>query len=388
MITAVKESQERKQAPPRAAHHPWWRVAFELLLLAAVAIAVLEGFFRLCGVGGQEFLEPDIKLGVHQIPGQQVTWRFEGFSSDRLNSTGRRDVEHSLAKPPGTARIAVLGDSATEGLQVALKDTYCRVLDGLLNAGAAGKFEVLNFGCSSYSTGQQVLMFEKDVLPYRPDIIVLLYVRGSGLINVYNPFQRNVDPRPYFYLDRQGTLVQDNSILREQEKNLRPNAVLDFLRRNSRIYGVFSQTNFSLSIHEKLYTKIKGWLTKQASLGQPKPTGHPGRILYSPQDPWPVTRALLHRLNQDCRRNGSKLIVAAFPNTIGDPILAQQIPELEKLSQSEGFAFLDLTPAFQADNNPGSLFLQYHFSAAGHKLAAKELHKFLRDKHVITSIKR
>ncbi len=378
MVTASKPSLE-KQSPVATTvpHRPWWQATFELALLTVVAILALELIFRFCGVGGQEFLEPDPALGCRQIPGKQVTWRLEGFSNDTLNSTGRRDVEHSLTKPAGLTRIAILGDSATEGLQVPLENTYCRVLEQMLNCGSRKQFEVLNFGCSSYSTGQQVLQFEQQVERYKPDITVLLYVRGAALQNTYNPYKRVAEPRPYFYMDKAGQLQEDDSVLREQASAMQPNMVLSFLRKNSRIYGVFCQTNLSLSIHEKLYHKFKGWFTAIAD----KLTGHTHgketRLLYMPQDPWPVTKALLERLNKDCSEHGSRLVVMIFPNTTNDPILAVQITALESISKADHFGLIDLTPAFKASKDVQALFLQYHFSSAGHKLTAEQLAAYL-----------
>ncbi len=393
MSTATQSRAIEPAAAKSNTHRPWWLVSLEFVALSLFAIAALEGFCRICGVGGQEFLYPDPIMGCRQIPGKQVIWRFEGFSDDLLNSLGRRDVEHALAKPPGVTRVVVLGDSATEGLQVPLKDNYCRLLESMLNSRGNGKYEVLNFGCSSYSTGQQVLLFEKQAAQYRPDVTVVLYVRGAALQNAYNPYKKAVEPRPYFYLDGRGKLQEDDSILHEQAAALRPNPVMDFLRCHSRIYGIFSQANLSLSIHEPLYNKVRGWLTKLASLpatafasdstrtplGARASRQHQGRLLYPPPDVWQVTRALFHRLNEDCRRQGSKLVIMVFPNVVDDPILARQIPDLEAMGRSEGFGTMDLTQAFRAEPDVHALFLQFHFSAAGHQVVARQLAGYLQD---------
>lgn len=377
MTTAeISRTTERSaQVPVR--HPCWWQEALTFIALSAFAVIALEALFAFCGIGGQEFLEPDPKLGCRQIAGKQVTWRLEGFSSDYLSSTGRRDVEHELTKSAGTKRIVVLGDSATEGLQVPLGNTYCRVLEDMLNSKRSNHFEVLNFGCSSYSTGQQVLQFEQQSVKYQPDVTVLLYVSGAALQNVYNPYKRVAEARPYFYIDDAGKLKEDDSILQEQATAMQPNTVLNFLRKNSRIYGVLSQTNLSLSIHEKLYHKIRGWFVSLMSKVQPARNTNVQRLLYPPQEVWPVTSQLVTRLNNACKANGSKLVIMIFPNTVNDPVQTRQIAEFDQLSKQEGFGLLDLTPAFKANPDPNSLFLQYHFSSAGHKLAAEQLYAFL-----------
>jgi hypothetical protein len=273
----------------------------------------------------------------------------------------------------------LLGDSSTEGMQVALGETYGRLLERQLNADGAKKFEVINFACSSYSTGQQVLQYEKEILPYKPDITVLLYNRGDSVENVRKPGDNSVEPRPYFYVDSTGKLVQDNTILETQKAKLTPHPVMEFLRTHSRIYGVFSQANLSLSLHESLYRKLRAPIirfSEMVSGSKAKNTAAPA--LYQPQDSWAVTSALLERLHADCKQNDSRFILMVFPNTLRDVEFQRQINGMESLSKRLGFDYLDLTPTFNGSKDLGSLFLQYHFSAAGHQVTADQLQQILR----------
>lgn len=357
-----------------------WLIVTELIALIVIAILALEWFFGVCGIGQQEFLEPDQELGCHHIPGKLVTWRLEGFSNDHLSSAGWRDVEHTLAKPPGVVRIALLGDSSTEGLQVPLNSTYGRVLEKQLNEMHSGNsFEVINFACSSYSTGQELLQFENHVLAYHPDIVVVLYNRGDSLENVRNPLKSNVEPRPYFYLDQSGKLQQDSTLL--SNSALRPNPLFGFLRRNSHIYGVLTQTDLSLSIHERFYRKLRSWFTSLLQLAQSVNAGWkpalPGNTTYPVPDAMKVTDALMSRFASDCKSRHIQFILMMFPNTISDPELSMQAFDLKKLSQKAGFGYIDLTDPFLATKDPRSRFLQFHFSAEGHQVVANELCKFL-----------
>jgi lysophospholipase L1-like esterase len=363
-IPAVKRPKKR----------PLPLVIAETLALTAISIVALEAFFAVCGVGGQEFLQPDTELGCRHIPGKQVTWRLEGFSNETLSSAGLRDIDHALQKQPGVTRIALLGDSSTEGLQVSLGETYGRILERQLNADGGRKFEVINFACSSYSTGQQVLQYEKEVLPYKPDITVLLYNRGDSVENIRKPGDYSVEPRPYFYVDGNGQLVQDSAVLEVQKPKLTPHPILEFLRTHSRIYGVFSQANLSLSLHESLYRKLRAPIIRfmeTVSGSKSKDAARP--VLYQQQDSWTVTSALLERLSADCKQNNSRFILLVFPNTMHDPEFQKQITGMESLSKRLGFDYLDLTQTFLSSKDLGALFLQYHFSAAGHQVTADQL---------------
>ena len=84
-------------------------------------------------------------------------WRDEAADLARsypsTNSFGQRDVERTLAKPPGVTRVLVLGASVVEGVGIRdLSDTITQRLENRLGPGT----EVLNFGVSAYCTRAKV----------------------------------------------------------------------------------------------------------------------------------------------------------------------------------------------------------------------------------------
>lgn len=95
-----------------------------------------------------------------------------------INSAGFRDIEHPLAKPAGVKRIALLGDSMTEGWGVHFEDLAARQWQKILNEDVdlkGQKFEVLNFGMSGYASRQERILYEKVVRAYAPDLVVVLF---------------------------------------------------------------------------------------------------------------------------------------------------------------------------------------------------------------------
>lgn len=93
-----------------------------------------------------------------------------------VNSAGFRDRELPEAKPPGTFRIALLGDSIAWGHGLPLEQSLAKVLERLLNAsGAELRFEVLNFGVSGYSTQQEVELYRVKAARYEPDLVIVAY---------------------------------------------------------------------------------------------------------------------------------------------------------------------------------------------------------------------
>lgn len=86
------------------------------------------------------------------------------------NSHGQRDVERTLAKPPGVTRVLLLGASIVEGVGLKeLDDTISRQLERMEGAGT----EVLNFGVSAYCTRAKVELLRVKGLAFDPDVVVL-----------------------------------------------------------------------------------------------------------------------------------------------------------------------------------------------------------------------
>jgi hypothetical protein len=122
-----------------------------------------------------------------------------------LNSLGMHDGEHPWAKPAGTFRILVLGDSFMRAHQVKEAETSHQVLEDLLNEhNPSRNFEVINAGVDGWGTGQEVLYYRTEGRAYQPDLVVLMFYIG-------NDIEDNIPPRgltfggrtcymPYFVL--------------------------------------------------------------------------------------------------------------------------------------------------------------------------------------------
>lgn len=176
------------------------------LLLAAfsvaVAFALVEVGLRIAGIGFPPLHKFDGRLGSVLNPGMEGWFRTEGRSWVKVNSDGMRDREHSIEKPAGTYRIAVLGDSMAEALQVPMERDFCAVLEKRLRGCArlGGKTpETLNFGVSGYGTAEELIMLRERVWKYHPDMVLLAMFPGNDIRN--NNAALNHDPGwPYISL--------------------------------------------------------------------------------------------------------------------------------------------------------------------------------------------
>jgi hypothetical protein len=98
-------------------------------------------------------------------------------------------VRHSGASAsPASLRIALIGDSMTQGHEVRCEESWGHRLEALLQPQA----QVLNFAVVGHGLTQTLLRYEKDVRPWKPHIVIIgitssMIKRG---VNVY-PFLQN-----------------------------------------------------------------------------------------------------------------------------------------------------------------------------------------------------
>lgn len=75
--------------------------------------------------------------------------------------------DYALKSKPGVARIAIVGDSYVEALQVPHDHSMGEHLAALL--GKDGPVEVYRFGISGAPLSQYMYVIDREVVRYRPD---------------------------------------------------------------------------------------------------------------------------------------------------------------------------------------------------------------------------
>ena len=153
---------------------PRFRAAVTGLWIAFVLLAGAEGAVRLAVRTAPDRAEDSIWLAERTRPENHLV-RAQPF----LHYTGNRGANNAgfletpdftIAKTPGTVRVACVGGSTTAGgnwpwhLQ--------RWLDDPAN-GAASPFEVLNFAHNGYSSAHVLVNFVLNVVEYDPDYVVV-----------------------------------------------------------------------------------------------------------------------------------------------------------------------------------------------------------------------
>lgn len=156
--------------------------------------------------GNSQFMAYDSGLGWSPVP--------NGRSDDglfRYNSSGIRSdgTEYSLTPRENVLRIAIFGDSFTEGDEVPYESTWGHYLETYLNE-AGVDAEVLNFGVSAYGMDQALLRWKKQGKKFSPNIVIFGFQAENALRNV-NLFRN-------FYSTRTGVIFTKPRFILESDQ--------------------------------------------------------------------------------------------------------------------------------------------------------------------------
>jgi hypothetical protein len=120
-------------------------------------------------------------LGQELVPNTTIHFRNSTLTTNRW---GMRDRDYTRQKG-ARRRIALVGSSHVMGYGVGDDETFDNVLEAMLNRredGPAGPgFEVLNFAVDGYDALQELVITERRVLDFEPDVVA--YFAHAGAMN-------------------------------------------------------------------------------------------------------------------------------------------------------------------------------------------------------------
>jgi hypothetical protein len=226
------QTPREEAGSPHQARFAKRRLFAKLLFFAAglvFALLLAEVGLRVSGFSHFNPYIVDQELGYSLRPNAAGWWLKEGATYVTINSQGLRDREHTFAKPPDTIRIAVLGDSFAEALQVPMEKAFWTLMQpkvqdcsraNELKAGSAGpKVEILNFGVSGYSTARELILLRQRVWQYSPDIVLLLVTPRNDIRDNSRALDPNTDLGVPYFVYREGSLTLDDSSLQARNRS-------------------------------------------------------------------------------------------------------------------------------------------------------------------------
>lgn len=177
-MTRVREAL-RNDLPSRADYERMERGYYEQILDAgrpidptagalaghAEAVEVEHGRLTVKVADVREYV---LKPGLTHDPGRRIPWS--------TNAHGMRDRPYPAAKPPGTFRVALAGDSIAAGWGVGdgegFEPRLERALDERSRAAGGPAVEVLNFAVPGHGPGQRWSHFAAVGWAFGPDLVI------------------------------------------------------------------------------------------------------------------------------------------------------------------------------------------------------------------------
>jgi len=223
------------------------------------------------------------------------------------NSHGYRDLERTLAKPPGARRVLSLGDSFAWGASVEFEDAYPQRLERGLRRRRREAWQVVNLALPGMNTVDEAAQLESEGMAYEPDVVLLGFVLNDS---------------------EDATAAEARRAREWAEPKEKPRGPLD---------------------HSALFRLVSARLWATAE-NRRRVTGY--KSMYGDDAPgWIAARKALAGMGARCREKGVPFVVAIFP-LFGNPLDARYpFPEIHaKVTQAAGEAgakVIDLLPAYR-----------------------------------------
>src|SRR5258705_874487 len=354
-----------------------------------VAIILAELALRLVGYSFPEFYIADPARGYALRPNVQGWYRKEGESFVRINGDCLHDREHSKAKPPDTIRVAVVGDSFAESLQVPIGATFWAIMEASLKecASTADSVEVLNFGGSGYGTAQELITLRERVWNYSPDIVLLAITTNNDITDNARLLRKTNDVPYFVYKD--GQLVLDDSFRSASGftwKQTTQTMPIRFFRDRSRVIQLIIEAYRGLrhllaslrSSHESSLVPSGDQKPDPRLLVQSVELGIDNFVYLEPanetwKDAWHVTADLIVKMRDEVEARGAKFVAVtlsngvqvtplpetrtAFMKQFGVADLFYPDKRIKSLGDRKGFSVITLAPPLQAYAEKNKVFL-------------------------------
>jgi len=399
------------------------RAADLALIFSGIAIAFLlaEVAVRVTGLARVSLYTFDVDRGWGLKPGAAGWQRDEGAGFVSVNRAGFRGPEWTVAKPPDTYRIAVVGDSFTEAPHVAYDQTFSAVAQRALGECPLlrdKRVQVMDFGVDAYGTAQELITLRRHAWRYSPDLVVLAFFSGNDLRN--NSVALEGDKCRPFYLYDGDRLVLGGPFERSRWFYL--SCMMRFESRHSQVLNLLgdakSEIRSRIKAMEAAHRHGSSDRTSRSGAASRAYAGAVARVadrqsaslheegiednIYRPptapawREAWRVTEGIIAMMARETAAHRVPLLVVTLadpPQIYPDPAVrasymrvygANDIfypdERIKALGEREGFEVLNLAPPMQKYADEHHVYLVGfkntkmgigHWNAAGHRVAGE-----------------
>ena len=213
----------------------------------------------------------------------------------RINQQGMRaDRDFPYQKPPGVKRIVSLGDSFTQGYEVAAEETFSAVLERELRA-QGHDVEVLNAGVSGFSNAEAYLYLERELWKYDLDVVLVSFF--------FNDLVDNVRTSLF--------TLADGKLTPNRETYVPGGQLADFLNSNPLFNSLNERSDAFTFLKERLtlLAKRQMWEENVRNLEQEEKAG-PSDVQDYQRD---LAGAIFEAIYEATSRRGVPLVIQSIP---------------------------------------------------------------------------
>jgi len=364
-------------------------------LVFASFLVVLEIVLRTTHLFGAKlsWVTNDPVLGWRTNPGRTYWFNQENDHpiTGRINRHGWRDDDWPLEKPEGSIRVAVLGDSFVEAYQVESDRTSVELCQALLSSELGLSVEVMNFGRAGFSQTEELIVLEREVLRFEPDLVIVFFLPENDIGDVARETAQDLR-RSFFLLSPGGDLTLDDSFSRTREYRIR--ALLDTVKNNSALISLLGERwnmvqiqrfEAARSLQAREQADPAHALTASASLC----TAHPEE---SYRRNYGLNKVLIRAMSDLCRQQGVRFLLVTLNTRAYDPKVEQELQavdstfdpnffedDLREFAKTLGIEYLGLQRVFrQHVLDHGVPLLWAHWNYEGNRLVAETLARHLQ----------
>ncbi len=317
-------------------------------------------------------------------PGQQGVYRVKNEieSTFNINEDGwnSRYDQYMVDKDPATFRIAIIGDSYVEALQV---DYNRSLAERLEEQTENGRLQVYRFGISGAALSQYLHILRREVLRYTPDLVVIVLV--------HNDFHESYLPTPGLYTNSflrirtaKDTIRGELQPLKYQQpwySFVRESATWRYLAYRQQVhFGLLRDVIFQAGKVDKKRYEANIDVTELNKMGLKN------RL---------VTEYVFERLKEVCSKNGMELLVVMdgarngiYTDVDQEHDYSNNALMLNKMvrevADKYDISFIDLHRVFEEDFTINQKKFDFkcdgHWNDYGHQVVAEAIGNFIREK--------
>lgn len=313
----------------------------------------------------------DAIMGNVYCPGldEQLDNLYGSTTRVRTNSIGMADREYALAKPPGTLRIALLGDSLTASLYLPTDQQFKSIWEKALARELGRPVEIMNFAIDGTGTWEQLQMFHLRARQFQPDAVILSFFWGN---DVWNNLASRDRGRPNPLKDE----YPEAGALRRFQVAHRQ--TIRWLWNNSAAYQFLDVLKTRIQTRQSVERGLQsaGTVAAPGAGAASVPVTYDDPAYLWDSDAWKLTRELMLKLKAETDAAGSRLVVFQLPmldqisrpvplpyQALRDFLGAHQVANLDAFARLEQLSAPQKRALYLLDD--------VHLTAEGHKVFAE-----------------